>query len=232
MRTLLATTFAVVLLAGHVGTATGENWGSGAIAGTNHKCAPYPDFQSECTANNTVHYVYFDGLPSVLQTAFVNSLANDYDALIPEFSYSILSSGTNADVVIRYGDYGPGLGDGGWGGTVCRDGADGGTFGNLGLNTWCRPQILWLNAIHWDDCYSKSNCREWAACHELGHTLGLAHAGVEIADNHPNPSQTCMTYNGRPTILKQHDRDHIIDCYPHPSPDSSVTPRDCIVELG
>ncbi len=205
-----------------------DNWGSGAIHGSAHRCTEYDDFDSECTPNNLDHLVYFSpAIPTILRTAFEDSMAADYEDLIPELWVTVTTDSSNNDVRIYYLNLADAYG---WAGTTCAVGA---SYNYEGFNRSCRPQLLYVNSDKWNFCYSSSatqpSCRNWAACHEFGHTLGLAHAGVEIPDNHPNPSQTCMTYGPwpRPTITKQHDRNHIADCFPHPV-GTPVRPPDCV----
>jgi hypothetical protein len=62
-----------------------DNWGSGAIHGSTHRCTEYDDFDSECTPNNRDHLVFFSpALPSLLRTAFEDSMAADYEDLITD----------------------------------------------------------------------------------------------------------------------------------------------------
>ncbi len=221
MRALLSllTAFALILAFGL--PASADNWGSGAIY-VAERCTDYPDFGSECTPNNLDHLVFISpAMPAIVRDAFIASMAADYEDLITELWITVVSDSSNSDVNIYYTNLPDSFG---WAGTTCATSA---TYNYEGFNKSCRPQWLYLNSDKWNSCYSGSNCRNWAACHEFGHTLGLAHAGVEIPDNHPNPSQTCMTYEGRPTITKQHDRDHIYNCFPHPS-GTPVRPGPCV----
>lgn len=224
MHALLRFAVATALVLAFGQPASADNWGSGAISGSAHRCTDYDDFDSECTPNNLDHLVYISPvLPDVLQTAFEASMADDYEDLIPELWVTITADSGNNDVRIYYINMPDSYG---WAGTTCAEFA---TYNYEGFNRSCRPQLLYLNSDKWNSCYSLNYCRNWAACHEFGHTLGLAHAGVEIPDNHPNPDKTCMTYGPwpRPTITKQHDRDHIVECFPHPS-GTPVRPPDCV----
>ena len=90
-------------------------------------------------------------------------------------------------------------------------------FGGSGWNRWCKRQIIELdnNDPEWaDDCFTKSSnhCRNWVACHEAGHTLGLLHT---------SRSTSCLTKKGpdgtQTPNVDGHDREHLADCYPHPT---------------
>ena len=61
-------------------------------------------------------------------------------------------------------------------------------------NRWCRGQIARFNAI-FAPGYNQL-ARDWIACHELGHTVGLRH----IVNN-----ATCMDY---------YSEDGVVEMYP------------------
>ena len=218
LRLVTATTAAIALLIASVGDMTADNWGAGAIQGSSHRCTEYPDYESECTANNLTHIVYISSsVPPPLDAALENSLEGDYDDPLSEVVASVTSDpGASADVSIYYA-----LLPSSWPSafTTCSTSA---TYGAQGYNRWCRPQWLYYDSAEYYDCWSVWPCRGWLSCHELGHTFGLQHANSQ---NHPNPSNTCMSYSGA-VVLRQHDRNHLINCYPHPS--GSARPPDCV----
>jgi len=104
LRLVTATTAAIALLIASVGDMTADNWGAGAIQGSSHRCTEYPDYESECTANNLTHIVYISSsVPPPLDAALENSLEGDYDDPLSEVVASVTSDpGASADVSIYY----------------------------------------------------------------------------------------------------------------------------------
>jgi predicted Zn-dependent protease len=77
------------------------------------------------------------------------------------------------------------------------------------------------NTTKANNCWSDSGCAAHYACHEIGHTTGLQHP-----DSLDNPD-TCMGYaNSDPDYLRQHDMDHLTNCYPHPTPPLPTFPAE------
>lgn len=216
-RTVLGSIMAVAIaLVGSASAVLGNNWGAGVI-NPQKRCTPQPDYDSECTANNTIHYVWISAfVPDDLGNALDVSLEQDYDEPIDELYASVTTDVDLADVRVYYSQL-PDSFPNAY--TTCLPNA---TLGARRFNKWCKPQLLYYDSAEYGSCWSQSSCRKYLACHELGHTLGLAHAGVRTGD-HPDPNLTCMSYAGQPDP-RAHDRDHIRNCYPHPGDDPERPP--------
>lgn len=166
-----------------------------------------------CTSvgDNFRHSVYFDdSLTEELRAALRRTMAEDYDPSdLVMLEHSELTSQT--DVIVFSADYGEN-GAAGW--VYCPSDAPQGT--NARGDRWCRHQELHFNlnpryAIYLNDDAS----RDYVACHELGHTIGLRHWGNPPESVGP-ATATCMnadTPDG-PTDLHQIDIDHI-NAYPY-----------------
>jgi hypothetical protein len=166
-----------------------------------------------CTSvgDNFRHYVFFDpSLTEELRSSLRDTMAEDYDptALVVR-EHPALTSQT--DVIAFSADYGEN-GAAGW--VYCPSDAPQGT--NAQGDRWCRHQELHFNlnaryAIYLND----DGSRDYVACHELGHTIGLRHWGNPPESSGP-VGATCMnadTPDG-PTDLSQAEIDHI-NAYPY-----------------
>jgi predicted Zn-dependent protease len=115
------------------------------------------------------------------------------------------------DVIVLAADYGEN-GAAGW--TYCPPDAPQGT--NAHGHRWCRHQELHFNLnVRYAVYFADDASRDYLACHELGHTLGLRHWGNPPHSDGP-VAATCMNAdapNG-PTELHQFDKDHINAYYP------------------
>jgi hypothetical protein len=168
-----------------------------------------------CTsvANNSVHYVYIHpSVPGRLAWAIRRTMREDYGptnlALREESRIT-----RRTDVIVTADDYGQN-GAAGW--VWCPPKAPQGV--NQHGDRWCRRQQLHFNlnpryAVFFADRAS----RDYMACHELGHTIGLHHWGNPPIS--PGPERpTCMqpdVPNG-PTNLHRWDVEDINLYYPRP----------------
>lgn len=166
-----------------------------------------------CTSvgDNQRHYVHFDpSLTPELASSLRDTMAEDYDptALVvrEQAELSILT-----DVIAYSGDYGEN-GAAGW--VHCPLDAPQGM--NARGDRWCRHQELLFNLNPRYLVYlGDDGSRDYVACHELGHTIGLRHWGNPPESEGP-AAATCMnadTPDG-PTNLHQNDIDHI-NLYPY-----------------
>ncbi|MCA1650393.1 MAG: hypothetical protein LC753_08965 [Acidobacteria bacterium] len=166
-----------------------------------------------CTSvgNDNQHFVYFgESLSEELASALRDALFEDYrptDFIV--FERHRITSVT--DVIVESQDYGDN-GAAGW--VNCPPEAPQG-FNQLG-HRWCQRQDLRFNlnplyAVFFADEVS----REYVACHELGHTVGLRHWGNPPQSSGP-VGATCMNVNtpDGPTHLHPADVEHI-NAYPY-----------------
>ena len=174
-----------------------------------------PVVPKRCTSvgNDSFHYVYIDpSVPGRIAWAVRRSMREDYNPthLVVREQSSITPK---TDVIVTAANYGQN-GAAGW--VWCP------THAPQGINShgdrWCRRQQLHFNlnsryAVFFADAAS----RDYMACHELGHTVGLHHWGnPPISDGPARP--TCMSPdvpNG-PTHLHKWDIQAINGYYPLP----------------
>lgn len=199
--TINALVMAAVAVLALAPPAAASNWG--ADPNSDHWCTRN-DPDSGCTADDANHFVYFEAdVPSAVRQAFTQSLAQDYT--IPgELTSQVTSNRAQADVIVKWKNV-PGRVP--WAYTTCAKNA---TYGGSGWNRWCKPQLVVLDSqdqAFADDCFASDNCRDWVACHELGHTLGLLHN---------RRTTSCLSKVKIPgvTHLDAHDIEHLVDCYP------------------
>jgi hypothetical protein len=168
-----------------------------------------------CTSvgNDSIHYVYIaPSVPNGIAWAVRRTMTHDYG---PTDLVMIVQKEITprTDVIVRAGNYGQN-GAAGW--VWCPPSSPQGH--NEHGDRWCRKQRLFFNlnptyAVFFGDRAS----RDYMACHELGHTIGLHHWGnPPISDGPARP--TCMqpdVPNG-PTDLHRWDKEDINMYYPRP----------------
>lgn len=168
-----------------------------------------------CTSvgNDSVHYVFIHpSVPARIAWAVRRSMREDYNPthLVMREQSQITRK---TDVIVTAANYGQN-GAAGW--VWCPTHAPQGT--NSHGDRWCRRQQLHFNlnpryAVFFADAAS----RDYMACHELGHTIGLHHWGNPPIS--PGPARaTCMqpdVPNG-PTNLHRWDIEDINMYYPSP----------------
>lgn len=212
LRTMVAF---VSLTLGYAGVVSASNWGAG-VTDQDYRCLKVGDanpaeYLSECTADDQYFYVYVDGdVPTWFRDAVATSVATDYDPL-PGFTATLQSSlNSNTDTRVRKKDiredWSPIY-------TTCSGTADFG--GGSGYYRWCKRQIIFLEPSRLNQ-----NWKDWYACHELGHTVGLQHPGLHSS------RITCMDYD-HDVNLDAHDQQHLVDCYPRPIPAPSTLTPSC-----
>ncbi len=162
--------------------------------------------------DNTRHFVHIDpSVPIELADAVRRVLAGAYEpSVLVLLEDSALTYRT--DVIVLAADHGPN-GAAGW--TYCPPEAPQGL--NAHGDRWCRHQELHFNLnAQYAAFFADDASRQYTACHELGHTLGLRHWGNPPESNGP-VAATCLnadTPNG-PVTLHENDRQRI-DAYYHP----------------
>lgn len=201
-------------------SALAGNWGAGGWAGPSVQCDE-GTVESECTPDDDFHRVYIDSdVHSSFESAFTASLAQDYDTNTGIVALIDTTLDEDTDVRIRDVDIDDDLDFIMY--TTCAVGATHG--GGTGYYEWCRRQLIRIDKTQpgFNSCVNSATCRNFYACHELGHTLGLQHPGT-----YPNVNgsrETCMDFDDddKPDV---HDRDHLADCFPRPGPaPATLTP--------
>lgn len=175
----------------------------------------------ECSAENSSHGVYITlTFDPDFADAVRDSMAQDYN-LTGQFNmYN--SSGINiSDVYWVHATFDSSIPQKFWLYETCRSSSTHG--GGNGYYGWCRPHAIRVDKSRpgWQDVTLAK--MDYLACHELGHSVGLQHPGTYPNENAPRV--TCMDYQ-QDKNLGNHDREHLIDCFPIPTPwQSSRTPR-------
>lgn len=206
---------ALALAASGMG-ASAHNWGAGTTK-ESYRCLAVGDtspaeWRSECTTDDEYWYVYVSsttGVPSAFRTAIYDSIGQDYFPVNQFFAYGQTTVNSNTDVYVigaqiphsdPYGIY-----------TTCENHQNQG--GGTGYYRWCEHQEILVDPNHPWTQQIQSWEWPWLACHELGHTTGLQHPA-----NLYGPRVTCMDYDEDTDSLDAHDKQHLTDCYPRPSP--------------
>jgi len=170
-----------------------------------------------CTSvdSNSRHYVYISpSVPGRIRWAVIRTMREDYGPT--DLAMHLQTEITpRTDVIVRAGDYGAN-GAAGW--VWCPPLAPQGT--NAAGDRWCRHQRLYFNLnATYSAFFADQASRDYMACHELGHTIGLHHWGNPPIS--PGPARaTCMqpdVPNG-PTNLHRWDIEDINMYYPKPIP--------------
>jgi hypothetical protein len=165
--------------------------------------------------NDSRHYVYIDAsVPRVLAAAIRRTLAQDYEPT--HLRMRVQSRITAAtDVIVFAGDRGQN-GAAGW--VFCPADAPQGV--TVRGDRWCQRQELHFNLNpRYAAYFADRASRDYMACHELGHTLGLWHWGNPPQTDGP-AAATCMTPDNPdgPANLHRYDRRHIDQYYALPQP--------------
>ena len=151
---------------------TSESWPAHICDGTD---------KSQCVADGTFHAVYiYSGLgdkAAAIRSAISYYAANT-DSAVAE--YPLFS-----DVNVQAGAF-PSIKALAW--TQCSSAA---TYGGADPNRWCKPQQLIWNTSFESSHFSTLAKKEYIACHELGHTVGLRHTSrtatcMRVATIEPN----------------------------------------------
>jgi hypothetical protein len=207
--------FVVALLAFFIAVGapivTANNWGAGDSAQTRSIfCTGEVTNLSECTPQDMTQYFFESAIwpftDANLEAEFHASRLNDYDS-ISEVSGLMTTSTSLADVFVYQRTTNPNW-DMAY--TTCSNGATTG-YDDIRYYMWCKPQLLFFqdDSSAYTQCWNDDPCVKHFMCHEIGHTYGLQHTG----DN-----DSCMedNINVDTEVLRPHDRDHLIDCYPRP----------------
>lgn len=168
-----------------------------------------------CTSvgNDIWHYVYVDtSVPASLAAALRRTVRQDYDRtyLRVRVQHRITSA---TDAIVYAGDHGEN-GAAGW--VYCPPDAPQGRTSQG--DRWCQRQEIHFNLNpRYAAFFADRASRDYIACHELGHTIGLLHWGNPPLSDGP-AAATCMTPDNPdgPTDLHAIDRQHISQYYAAP----------------
>jgi hypothetical protein len=165
--------------------------------------------------NDSRHFVYIDrSVPRDLAAAIRRTMAEDYEPT--HLRMRVQSRVTAAtDVIVFAGDHGQN-GAAGW--VFCPADAPQGV--NRQGDRWCQRQELHFNVNpRYAAYFADRASRDYMACHELGHTVGLRHWGDPPQTEGP-AAATCMMPDkpDGPANLHRYDRRHIDQYYAPPQP--------------
>jgi hypothetical protein len=208
---LLAAMAAVVAMA--PGPAVAEHHGNPEISSFLDCSRPVTPPRCVSVGNDSIHYIYIHpSVPGSLAWAIRRTMREDYgptDLVLREQS----EINPSTDVIVRAADYGRN-GAAGW--VWCPPKAPQGI--NSKGDRWCRRQQLHFNLNpSYAAFFNDSASRNYMACHELGHTIGLRHWGNPPHSDYP-AGATCMNAdvpNG-PQNLHPWDIEEINLYYPKP----------------
>ena len=206
--------FSLVLLAVGPGPAAASHHGEPGIGSFLNCSRPVVPRRCTSVGNNSVHYIYIHrSVPGRIAWALRRTMREDYGPtnLVMREQKRITNK---TDVIVVAADYGQN-GAAGW--VWCPPRAPQGI--NQHGDRWCRQQQLHFNLnSRYAAFFADAASRDYMACHELGHTIGLHHWGNPPIS--PGPARpTCMqpdVPNG-PTDLHRWDREDINMYYPKPA---------------
>jgi hypothetical protein len=171
-------------------------------------------------ANDRWHHVYIDpSVPAALAAAVRHAIA-DYDTTALVVIEQPRPTAVT-DITVFAADHGAN-GAAGW--VNCPAQAAQGI--NRHGDRWCRGQELHFNLnARYAAYFADEASRDYMACHELGHSVGLRHWGNPPRSDGP-AAETCMqpdVPNG-PTQLHAFDREHLDAYYATPPPARRAPP--------
>lgn len=188
LRTGLAVVLLMAMVAISPGPAAAEHHGNPGIGSYLSCSRPVTPKHCVNVGNDSVHYIYIDrSVPGRLAWAIRRTMREDYGPtnLVLREQSEITPS---TDVIVRAADYGQN-GAAGW--VWCPPGAPQGV--NSRGDRWCRRQQLHFNLnARYAAFFNDVGSRNYMACHELGHTIGLRHWGNPPLSEGP-VAATCMS---------------------------------------
>jgi len=227
-RALIAGIAAAIISFSAFAAVLAKSWGAGVWNTSGVGCLNN-NFNSECTADNEAHTVYiFSNVDDTFTSWIEDSLEEDFLLPNAQFSASRVSTLTSTtDAYVIDAEIPGSIPT--WIYTTCGSNSTHG--GGNGEYEWCEPHAFRHDSGRSDSssCMSNQNCMRRLACHELGHTTGLQHPGASPDATSPD-RETCMEYqdgSSNPHSLDAHDEEHLIDCYPRPSPYPAVRTLTC-----